>query len=205
MPSEMQEDFPALNELKAGSDKAWTIAFACLWPVALRAAHSTSHLSVSECEEAASDAIRSAVDQIERIRGEPELFAFVAVVARRRAISLLREKLASKRVPNNTFFELSDEISLISSSAEPADCPARQVTNSEMVLLLYEALNKLDPESKQLLLEKYVEGFSYEELSRKHSIPVGTLCPKLMRALQKLRRLLQNSPELMKELHEFLR
>src|SRR3954462_8638983 len=93
----MQEDFPALGDLKAGSEKAWTLAFTRLWPVAVRAAHSTSHLSPAECEEAASDAIRAAVDQVERIRGERELFAFVAVVARRKAISMLREKFASKR------------------------------------------------------------------------------------------------------------
>src|SRR3954468_14765143 len=172
----MQEDFPALADLKAGSDKAWTIAFARLWPVALRVSRqSTSHLSLAEAEEAASDAIRSAVDQIDQIRGEPELFAFVAVVARRKAISILREKLASKRGSGVLASSPESDIDELSSVTQST---ASEITNAEMVLLLYEALNQLDPESKELLLEKYVEGFSYEELSRKHGIPVGTLCPK---------------------------
>jgi RNA polymerase sigma factor (sigma-70 family) len=200
----MQEDFPALADLKAGSDKAWTIAFARLWPVALRAARqSTLHFSALDAEEAASDAICSAVAQIDQIRGEPELFAFIAVVARRKAISMLREKLAAKRGPENAKIDRQEPE--VAESCSVPGYTSTAITNAEMVLLLYQALSKLDVLSKQLLLEKYVEGFSYEELSRKHKIPVGTLCPKLMRALEKLRRILQNSPELMKELHEFLR
>src|SRR5205809_4559728 len=105
----MHGQFPELEHLKGGSETAWSIAFSALWPVALRVAQNAAvQLSLQEAEEVASDAIRYAIDQIERVRTEAELRALVAVIARRRAITVLREKFAFKRAPGGAWVESSE-------------------------------------------------------------------------------------------------
>ena len=75
----------------------------------------------------------------------------------------------------------------------------------KLVVLLKEALGALDEETRTLLKAKIGLGFSYDELSRKHQMPVGTLCAKVARGLRKVRNALQGSPALLKELEAFLR
>ena len=75
----------------------------------------------------------------------------------------------------------------------------------ELVVLLKEALAALDEETRTLLKEKIGQGWSYEELSRMHQMPVGTLCAKVARGLRKVRHALQELPALVKELESFLR
>ena len=74
-----------------------------------------------------------------------------------------------------------------------------------MVLLLQQALSELDAETHALLEEKHVLGATYEELSAKHGIPLGTACAKVARGLRKVRLRLENFPALAKELRAFLR
>jgi RNA polymerase sigma factor (sigma-70 family) len=206
MAQAMHGNFPALADLKAGNNPAWALAFSYLWPVALRVAHeSRAQLTLPEAEEAASDAILCAIKQIERMQTEAELRALVVVIARRRAITMLRGKFAAKRMPGGGWVQSSEvQTSEVPAVGESRD-PCGEIMEAEMVLLLHKALNELDRQSRRLLLEKYVDGFSYEELSKKHKLPIGTICPKVMRALQKVRRTLAQSPELMKELNAFLR
>jgi len=199
--------FPDLADLKTGSSIAWSIAFSYLWPVALRAARGPAEqLTSQEVEEAANDGIRCAMEQIERVENKEELRALVAVIARRRAITMLREKFAAKRAPGGSLVESyesrADEAIL---AMDDRSDPSRDLMAAETLALMHGALAGLDAESRRLLREKYFEGYSYEELSQRHKQPVGTLCPKVMRALRKVRSALQKSPSLVKELKDFLR
>jgi len=203
----MDREFPALEDLKAGSDPAWEAAFSFLWPVAMRAARDPRlRLTFSEAQEIASDAVRFAVDQIERVRTRQDLFALVAVISRRRAISITRGKTALKRSPAGFTVESepldAEEVSLTQGVAPD---PSTDTAVHEMVALLNQVLNDLDAQSRNLLMDKYVFGFSYEEMSKKYDAPLGTLCPRVMRALRKVRQSLAKRPVLMKELETFLR
>ena len=55
-----------------------------------------------------------------------------------------------------------------------------------------EALDKLDPYQRALIIQIYFEDCSYEELHQKYRIAVGTLRVNVHRAIDELRKLLAN-------------
>jgi RNA polymerase sigma-70 factor (ECF subfamily) len=61
-------------------------------------------------------------------------------------------------------------------------------------LLLNDALQQLDPELRNALWLREVEGYSYDELSRILDIPLGTVKSRLFSAREQLRRIWK-SPE----------
>ena len=65
------------------------------------------------------------------------------------------------------------------------DCPAGQHGTS---LLVEDALEKLDPDSRSLIWLREVEGYSYQELAQMLAIPVGTVRSRLFAARERLRR-----------------
>ena len=195
-----------IDALKLGDEQAWSMAFRDLWPLALRAAqHPELVLTLEEAQDAASEALAQLVDQIERVQTYEQIKALAVTIAYRRAVSLARRKSAAKRQPK-----------IPSGNLAAQECDTREIPDSmssrltdqeirELVVLLKEALAALDEETRTLLKEKIGHGLSYEELSRKHQMPVGTLCAKVARGLRKVRHALQGLPALVKELEEFLR
>jgi RNA polymerase sigma factor (sigma-70 family) len=201
------EDFPALEALKAGDEMAWSAAFPHLWPIALRAAHDCgAQLTLEEAEDVAIEAIRLTIDQIETVPSTDALRGLVCTIAKWRAISLARQKSALKRVPALTL-AASELAANEAAPVEPVDekDPFAQLQAAELAALLRDALSGLDPRTKELVFEKFVLGMTYEELSAKHRVPLGTLCAKVARGLAKVRTALNDSPGLMKELKSFLR
>jgi RNA polymerase sigma-70 factor (ECF subfamily) len=197
-------DIPALQ---AGDEAAWTAAFRHLWTVALGAArHPSACLTESESEEAASEALAQLVSQITLVRTVEELKALAATIAFRRAISLARRKSAAKR--GTLSLSLNDGLfrdeTLLALQSPDRD-GLSDVEAAEMALLLQQALSELDRETRTLLEEKLLSGSTYEELSARHRIPLGTACAKVARGLKKVRQRLENSPVLAKELRAFLR
>ncbi len=202
----MTDRFPELADLRSGSEPAWSIAFSHLWPMALRAARKAGPgLGERDAEEAASDAVRTGIEQIDAVSSEASLRALVALVARRRAVSILRGRFAAKRAPDGVPPSSLDLEAHPGGESFTAGDLGRDLNAAEAMRLLWEVLGKLDTQTSQLLADKYFQGYSYEELSRKYGQPVGTLCPQVMRAVRKVRDLLRGSPSLMQELRDFLR
>ena len=195
-----------IDALKIGDEQAWSRAFHDLWPLAVRAAqHPELLLNLEEAEDAASEALVQVVEQIEHVQTYDQVKALAVTIAYRRAVSLARRKSAAKRQPKTPPGDPAEQ-----------DCDAREIPDSmssrlteqeirDLVVLLKEALAALDEETRTLLKEKIGRGLSYEELSRKHQMPVGTLCARVARGLRKVRHALQKLPALVKELEAFLR
>ena len=169
------------------------------------ARHPSACLTESESEEAASEALAQLVSQIALVRTIEELKALAATIAFRRAISLARRKSAAKR--GTALLSLDDD--LVQDEKLMASHPLgngwSDVEAAEMALLLQQALSGLDRDTRTLLEEKLLSGSTYEELSARHRIPLGTACAKVARGLKKVRQRLENFPALAKELRAFLR
>jgi RNA polymerase sigma-70 factor (ECF subfamily) len=75
---------------------------------------------------------------------------------------------------------------------QPAATPAPEVASAggdTSPLLLKDALQQLDPELRNALWLREVEGYSYDELSRILDIPLGTVKSRLFSAREQLRRI----------------
>ncbi|MCI0540116.1 MAG: sigma-70 family RNA polymerase sigma factor [Verrucomicrobiales bacterium] len=180
----MSDEFPDLAALQAGEESAWNSAFSFLWPLAVNAArHPTVGLTPSEAEDA----------------------ALLVTITHRRAVSLARRKSAVKRPQALAFSGGANSSENMGEIADDPNSHLTEVELREMILLLHQALKCLDDESRLLLLGKIVFGYSYEELSAKHGLPLGTVCSKVARSLRKVQQTLDESPNLMKEMRQFLR
>jgi DNA-directed RNA polymerase specialized sigma24 family protein len=132
-----------------------------------------------------------------------ELKALAATIAHRRAISLARAKSAAKRGPATSVYSRSRFPG--GEAIAEHDGAMGDVELAEMTLLLRQALDGLDPLTQRLLHDKTAGGLSYQELSAKYQMPLGTVCAKVTRSLQQIRKRLETAPALMKELRDFLR
>jgi RNA polymerase sigma factor (sigma-70 family) len=196
----MSAAFPDLGALKAGDMAAWNQAFRHLWPMALRAAHHPEACLVAwEAEDVAHESILELISQIDAVTDVNEMKALVITIAFRRAISMARRKSAIKRRrPDND--ESFPRDADASSATELTDIERR-----EMIGLLSRALASLDEQTRLFLKEKIELNLTYNEISLRHGVPLGTVCIKVARGLKKIRAHLQQTPELMKELSEYLR
>jgi len=149
------------------------LVFTRLWPVALRAATQVLKQH-SDAEDAAATALSELIKRSDLPDTWPTLEAYVAVIARRRAISLLREHTAKKRGGGAVLpLDHAEQI--------PASTVARHALD------LTTALDQLDPLRRSLLEEHFLEGLTSEELSKRHRLNPATIRSHLHRAVQTLR------------------
>jgi RNA polymerase sigma factor (sigma-70 family) len=193
-----------LELLRLGDEEAWASVFRQLWPIVLRAAqHPAACLTAGEAEEIASEALALLVPRAKTVGSLDELKALAATIAHRRAISLARAKSAAKRAPAAWVLERNGGSP--GGQVVKQDDTISDLELAEMALLLRQALDGLDPLTQRLLREKTADGLSYQELSEKYRMPLGTVCAKIARSLHQIRKRLELAPRLMKELRNFLR
>jgi RNA polymerase sigma factor (sigma-70 family) len=175
--------------------------------VALKAARlPAACLTAAEAEEVASEALAQLVPCIAKAATIEDLKALAATIAHRRAISSARAKSAAKRGPGPWVLaggsgdDIADRDNFATGTLGLSDLEL-----GEMAVLLKRALDGLDPQTRLLIHAKTVDGLSYQELSAKHQMPLGTVCARVARGLKQIRRQLEESPTLMKELRDFLR
>jgi len=204
----MPQDFPDLSLLKRGDEQAWCDAFRSLWGIALRAAqHPEARLTFQEAEEAAADALRAIVSQIEKIGTVEDLKRLLVAIAYYKAISLARAKSAGKRGQKIT-------VSLEANPTMPEEemrtggflsDHLTEIELQELTKLVEQALSNLKTEDRLILTDRMLQGASYHELSQKYRMPTATLQSKVARGLTKVRAALDTTPRLLQALNDFLR
>lgn len=163
------------SRLLARDDRAWRQAFKQLWPVALCAAGYVLKTH-SDAEDAAATALSELAESKTLPDNWPALEAYVAVIARRRAISLLRKRTAAKR-------GAGEVISLDSIEHEPA-----ATTVAEAALDLSSLLAQLDADKRRIVEEHFIDGRTSEEIGSRLQLNPATVRSHLFRSVQKLRR-----------------
>jgi RNA polymerase sigma-70 factor (ECF subfamily) len=76
------------------------------------------------------------------------------------------------------------------SAADPSASPPSLAVQSEDRQRLREALEGLPPESREVLVLREFEGFSYKDIARIAGIPLGTVMSRLARARERLQQTL---------------
>ena len=73
------------------------------------------------------------------------------------------------------------------------DTPLEYTEKKQRFSLLKNAIDRLDPDLKEVLVLVSMEGMSYEEVAHMQDIPVGTVKSKLFRARMMLRKFLKKN------------
>ena len=130
-------------------------------------------------DDLVQDCIERALQQQNQLREHARLGAWLRRILYHLYIDEIRR--GKRRGREQDVTELADQLEL---SAPAPD-------NSAMREFL-QAVNRLSPEHRQVLLLVSVEELSYREIAEELEIPIGTVMSRLARARERLRELMQD-------------
>lgn len=142
--------------------------------------------------DAAQEVFLSAWRNLSKFRGDSALSTWLLRIAANRCLNRIRRRksLSGREAPWPEPSGESGEGSTFQPVGGDASRPDRIAETREMGEILTEALSRLDPDSRWMVLLSDVEGFSYEEIAALAEIPVGTVKSRLHRARMAMRLLL---------------
>jgi len=198
---------PNLLALERGDSAAWDAAFDWLWPTSFEVARlKLQPFLPGDIEDVAIEAMEELVEKVRQVKEVQELKPLTASIAHNRAVSRLREHFAAKRGSGRTE-SLAAMQNEDSGNSEPSgeSSALESLGQAELAGLLGELLAHLQPEQRAIMVDFHLHGLSYEQISKKHGTPEGTIGVYLKRGLESIRRLTERHPRLLKELAAFLR
>ena len=137
-------------------------------------------LSVDEAADISQQTFISLVDNLERLRSDSNLGAWLATVARRHALHRLRKR---KREQVGIEEDIGENNQLLAMAAKDT------TTDFELMQSLNQGLNQLSRRCRELLIALYLDSRepSYEEIARLLNIPLGSVGPTRGRCLERLK------------------
>jgi RNA polymerase sigma factor (sigma-70 family) len=125
----------------------------------------------------------SLVENLDRLRPDSNLGAWLAVVARRHALHHLRRKKREQIVADDDLVESKQFLTLMTTDTR---------VDLEMMQTIDQGLSRIDRRCRDLLLALYFDSQqpSYEEISKRLNIAVGSIGPTRGRCLERLREIL---------------
>ncbi|MBI5576514.1 MAG: sigma-70 family RNA polymerase sigma factor [Deltaproteobacteria bacterium] len=145
-----------------------------------------------EALDMAQEVFLSAYRNIEGFREEAQLSTWLLKIAANRCLNRIRQR-ATRATREIRFPEPEGEDGESFAFQPPAPeeaRPDRVAENRELGRVLSEAMARLDPDSRWILLLSDVEGFTNEEIAALAAIPVGTVKSRIHRARMALRKIL---------------
>ncbi|MBI3407953.1 MAG: sigma-70 family RNA polymerase sigma factor [Planctomycetes bacterium] len=138
-----------------------------------------------DARDVVQEAFLSAYQSLESFKGDSQFFTWLYRIAVNTAISLKRKQKIVLRL--HTGGE--------GGAAEPTDHsnvskPGHGIEMAEEEKRVHQALSRLSPEHRAVLVMKDMEGRKYEEMAETLGVPVGTIRSRLHRARLELRELL---------------
>jgi RNA polymerase sigma-70 factor (ECF subfamily) len=182
---------PDLQALQRGDASAWDMAFPWLWPAAFGAAHVTLQPYLpAEVEDVAIESLEALVEKVRELKSVEKLKPLVASIAHHRAVSRLREWFAKKRGEGRTgSLDAVQEAAGVDCPDPTANSPLAALEEKELAERLQRTIGELRPPMDAIMMDRFINELSYEEIARKHGIPVGSVGVYVKRGLETLRRI----------------
>ena len=141
--------------------------------------------SPDDAADVVQDAFLSAYQALHTFKGDAEFFTWLYRIAFNTAISLKRKKrpaVSLEAHAGETGIDPDDPSEYVK--------PGAALERSEDERQLNEAIARLSPEHREVLLLKDIEGLKYEDIAELLGVPIGTIRSRLHRARLELRDLL---------------
>lgn len=177
-----------------GDELAWRMLYERYHgPVSRAVAWAGWSFSRSEQEELVQDVFLELVKVLPAFRFQSSLATFVTQIARNRCISLLRSRSALKRGGREESLDPLEDGGAPLYGDRPPE-PLSEIISREEEDLLRRTFENLSLQCREILALRYYEEKSYEEISRKLSLPLGTTCSRLKRCVTAFRRAYERLP-----------
>lgn len=130
----------------------------------------------------------NAYKSLDNFKGDAEFFTWLYRIAYNTAISLRRKQKGAVSIDAGRNGE---------ASVEPLDAsltsqPGHAIEKAEQEKRIQDALNRLSPEHRAVLILKDMEGQKYETIAEILQVPIGTIRSRLHRARMELRDVLSS-------------
>lgn len=142
--------------------------------------------SEADADEVAQEAFLSAWKALPNFRGESQFSTWLYQLTTHAAIDLMRRE--KRQIAADDITEVS--------AADPAPSPQQQAEQSEQREIVRDAILQLAPEQREVVVLRFMEELSYEEIGAVLKLPSGTVKSRLNRAKAQLKEILSKSGNL---------
>ena len=129
-----------------------------------------------DAEEIVQDTFLNAYRGLPNLEDTQKFKSWLAKIARNRALNRLREG----RIDTVSINEVGEQ------ALPPSDAPDEKLILREQRELIRRAIETLSPKEREVARSYYLEGSSYDELTRTHGLSYKAISVRLSRAKQKL-------------------
>jgi RNA polymerase sigma-70 factor (ECF subfamily) len=136
-----------------------------------------------DARDALQDAFLQAYRSLDRFKGEAQFYTWMYRIAVNAAMTLKRKQRVMLPIEAGGGVEPLD--------TRAGTQPETALENADGERRLQDALNRLSPEHRAVLVLKDIEGYKYEAIAVIAQVPIGTVRSRLHRARLELRELLQ--------------
>lgn len=140
----------------------------------------------ADADEVAQEAFLSAWKALPNFRGDSQFSTWLYQLTSHAAIDLLRREKRQIAAEDITEVSVSD----------PAPSPQQQAERSETRQAVRDAMGQLSPEYRQIVVLRFLQELSYEEIGAVLKLPPGTVKSRLNRAKAQLKDILSKSGNL---------
>lgn len=142
--------------------------------------------SEADADEVGQEAFLSAWKALPNFRGESQFSTWLYQLTTHAAIDLMRRE--KRQIAAADITEVS--------AADPAPSPQQQAEQSEQREIVRDAILQLAPEQREVVVLRFMEELSYEEIGAVLKLPSGTVKSRLNRAKAQLKEILSKSGNL---------
>jgi RNA polymerase sigma factor (sigma-70 family) len=144
----------------------------------------------SDAEDLTIEAFGKAFKNISQYTPNYAFSTWLFKIATNNCIDFIRKKkLNNISLDQSTHHEDSVPMTIPTDTLDPEE----NLINQQKVLLLRSIVSKLKPRYRKLIELRYFHEYSYEEISEKLELPIGTVKAQLFRARELLYNILKNS------------
>jgi RNA polymerase sigma-70 factor (ECF subfamily) len=146
-----------------------------------------------DCEDVAQEVYLAAIGQMrgDKFRGESGLGTWLDGIAQRKIADYWRSRARDGRFAPIASPNQADDATGSEEMTEAAPHQLKSEVEYHLVLQVREALERMPPPERALLLLKLLEGYTIEEISRATGLTVNQVSGRLFRAEERFRHLLR--------------
>lgn len=147
--------------------------------------------NTEDARDVVQEAFLSAYQSLGSFKGEAQFFTWLYRIAVNTAISHKRKQ----RVGLSLETARSEDAAIEPIDPSEASQPSQVLERKEEEYRIQQALNRLSPEHRAVLILKDIEGQKYETMAAILEVPIGTIRSRLHRARSELREVLEKEAE----------
>jgi RNA polymerase sigma-70 factor (ECF subfamily) len=145
--------------------------------------------NAEDAQDVVQEAFLNAYQSLDSFKGDSLFFTWLYRIAVNTAISLKRKRRVMMRMDGG----VNGEQTIDPHDPSVESQPGHALEQAEQGRRIREALNRLSPEHRAVLVMKDMEGQKYETMAEILQVPIGTIRSRLHRARLELRELLEKS------------